>query len=150
LPPGVRGHALHTDTGYLPVEPRDLVGCSIAVDDADAANGALSVVRGSHRLTAVERRPIPTDEFLFPEEYAQPPGTELVLVEVKAGDVLMFHGSILHSSMPNRSADRWRRTFLCHYIGSEVRSASEYFNPAFCATGKRFPRPDGKLTPSAR
>ena len=140
-PPGGRGMALHPDTGYLPVDPPEVVGCFIAVDDADTENGALGVVRGSHRLQGFERREIPTNEFLFPETYIQPPGTELVVPELKAGDVLLFHGSTLHSSMPNRTCDRWRRSFLCHYISAAVRSASEYFNPAFRATGEEIPAP---------
>ena len=40
-PPGARGFALHSDTGYLPTEPPELAGAFIAVDDADAENGAL-------------------------------------------------------------------------------------------------------------
>src|SRR5207248_10214385 len=90
--------------------------------------------------TAVERRTIPTDEFLFPEAFLQPAGTELVLVELKAGDVLVFHGKGLHSSMPNRTT-RWRRAFISHYISAAVRSVSEYFNPAFRATGEEIPAP---------
>ena len=140
-PPGARGFALHADTGYLPTEPPDLAGCFIAVDDADTENGALGVVRGSHRLTAIERRPIPTDQFIFPEEFVQPPGTELVLVQMKAGDVLLFHGGSLHSSQPNRSRNRWRRAFICHYISAAVQRVSEELNPAFRTTGEEVPAP---------
>jgi phytanoyl-CoA hydroxylase len=140
-PPGSRGMALHADTGYLAVEPPDLVGCIVAIDDADTDNGALSVVRGSHRMAAAERRPIPTDHFLFPEEYLQPPGTELVLTELRAGDVLVFHGRSLHGSMPNRTTNRWRRTFLCHYVSAAVRSVCPELSPAFRSTGEEVPAP---------
>jgi ectoine hydroxylase-related dioxygenase (phytanoyl-CoA dioxygenase family) len=143
-PPGARGIALHADTAYLPVDPPEVVGCSIAVDDADGDNGALSVVPGSHRLTSVERHPIPTDEFLFPEESVQPPQTELILEELRAGDVLLFHGSLLHGSLPNRTSNRWRRAFICHYVSAAVRSVNEYFNPAFRATGEEIPAPGWK------
>jgi ectoine hydroxylase-related dioxygenase (phytanoyl-CoA dioxygenase family) len=148
-PPGARGIALHSDTGYLPVDPPELAGCFIAVDDADAENGALNIVRGSHRMAAVGRRPIPTDDFLFPEEHLQPPGTELVMVEMKAGDVLLFDGGTLHASMPNRTADRWRRAFICHYISARVQSVSEYFNPAFRASGEEIPGPGWQVGAAA-
>src|SRR6185369_14849611 len=140
-PPGARGFALHSDTGYLPTEPPELAGAFIAVDDADADNGALSVVRGSHRLTDVERRAIPTDEFIFPEEFLQPAGSERVLVPMKAGDVLLFHGNSLHASLPNRTPDRWRRAFIFHYISAGVRSVSEELNPAYRTTGEEIPAP---------
>lgn len=140
-PPGARGFALHSDTGYLPTEPPELAGAFVAVDDADQENGALSVVRGSHRLTEVERRAIPTHEFIFPEEFIQPAGTERVLVPMKAGDVLLFHGNSLHASLPNRTADRWRRAFIFHYISAAVHSVSEELNPAYRATGEEVPAP---------
>ena len=140
-PPGARGMAMHADTGYLPTDPPDLAGCFVAVDDADGANGALNVVRGSHRLTDFERRTIPTDEFIFPEEFLQPAGTELVLPEMASGDVLLFHGGTLHSSNPNRTSNRWRRSFICHYISAAVRTVSEELNPAFRATGEEIPAP---------
>jgi ectoine hydroxylase-related dioxygenase (phytanoyl-CoA dioxygenase family) len=140
-PPGARGFALHSDTGYLPTEPPELAGAFIAVDDADEENGELRVVRGSHRFTDVERRAIPTHEFIFPEEFIQPAGTELVLVPMKAGDVLLFHGNSLHASLPNRTTDRWRRAFICHYISAAVHSVSEELNPAYRTTGEEVPAP---------
>jgi len=140
-PPGARGFALHSDIGYLPTDPPELAGAFIAVDDADAENGALSVVRGSHHFTDLERRAIPTHEFIFPEEFIQPGGTERVLVPMKAGDVLLFHGNSLHASLPNRTTDRWRRAFICHYISAAVRSVSEELNPAYRTTGEEVPAP---------
>lgn len=140
-PPGARGFPLHADTGYLPTDPPEMAGCFVAVDDTDEQNGALSIIPGSHRFGAVERQPVSTDEFVFPEGYVQPAGTELCRVHLKAGDVLIFHGGTLHASDPNRSAARWRRAFICHYISAAVRSVSEYFNPAFRATGEEIPAP---------
>ncbi len=140
-PPGARGFALHNDTGYLPTDPPELAGAFIAVDDADEENGALSVVRGSHRLTDVERHAIPTEEFIFPEEFVQPAGTERVLVSMKAGDVLLFHGNSLHGSLPNRTTARWRRAFIFHYVSAAVRTVSEELNPAYRTTGEEVPAP---------
>ncbi len=140
-PPGARGFALHSDTGYLPTDPPEMAGAFIAVDDADAENGALSVVRGSHRFSDVERRAIPTDEFIFPEEFIQPGGSERVLVPMKAGDVLLFHGNSLHASLPNRTTDRWRRAFIFHYVSAAVHCVSEELNPAYRVTGEEVPAP---------
>jgi ectoine hydroxylase-related dioxygenase (phytanoyl-CoA dioxygenase family) len=35
---------------------------------------------------------------------------------MKAGDVLFFNGSLIHGSTPNTSHDRFRRSFICHYV----------------------------------
>src|SRR5207237_10896755 len=129
-PPGARGFARHSDTGYRPTDPPELAGCFIAVDDADADNGALSLVRGSHRLSDIERRAIPTHEFIFPEEFIQPAGTELVLVPMKAGDVLLFHANSPHASLPNPTTDRRRRSCICHYITASAPPVSWQVSPA--------------------
>lgn len=60
---------------------------------------------------------------------------------MQAGDVLLFHGNSLHSSMPNRTSDRWRRAFIFHYISAAVQSVSEELNPAFRANGEEIPAP---------
>ena len=148
-PPGGRGMALHTDRAYLPVEPAEVVGCFIAVDDTDQDNGALEVVRGSHRLPLPERRTISSRDPIFPEEFAQPPETERVLVPMRSGDVLLFHGDTLHSSAPNRTADRWRRAFICHYVSAAVRLVSVHLNPAFRSTGERVPAPGHRAVTNA-
>lgn len=145
-PPGCRGMALHSDTGCLPVEPPDLAGCLVAVDDMDEENGALQVALGSHRYRDVPWHVIPKTESVFHMEFERPAQTPLVLNAMKAGDVLLFHGSTLHSSAPNRSTTRWRRAFTFHYVSAAVREVSEHFNPAFRANGEEIPAPGHTVT----
>jgi ectoine hydroxylase-related dioxygenase (phytanoyl-CoA dioxygenase family) len=64
-----------------------------------------------------------------------------MLLTMRAGDVLLFHGSTLHGSQPNRSSTRWRRAFVAHYIAADVRAVHEHFHPAFRATGEEIPAP---------
>ena len=45
-----------------------------------------------------------------------PPGLSAVPVEMEPGDVLFFNGSLVHGSEPNSTSDRFRRSFICHYI----------------------------------
>ena len=40
---------------------------------------------------------------------------------MKAGDVLFFHGKTIHGSPPNVTNDRFRRSFICHYVGAHAR-----------------------------
>lgn len=145
-PPGCRGMALHSDTGCLPVDPPDLAGCFVAVDDADEENGALEIARGSHRIQNVHWHTIPKTESVFHMEFDNPSQSELVRTPMRAGDVLLFHGATLHSSRPNRSATRWRRSFTFHYVSEAVRSVAAPFNPAFRADGEEIPAPGHALT----
>ena len=45
-----------------------------------------------------------------------PPGLTPQMMELEAGDVLFFNGSVIHGSTPNTSADRFRRSLIFHYV----------------------------------
>jgi ectoine hydroxylase-related dioxygenase (phytanoyl-CoA dioxygenase family) len=52
-----------------------------------------------------------------------PEGIHFIKMELKAGDVLFFHGSVVHSSGPNVSKDRFRRVssfFVSSHPGSSL------------------------------
>ncbi len=38
-------------------------------------------------------------------------------IDMKAGDALFFDGKTIHGSYPNTTKDRFRRCFICHYVG---------------------------------
>ena len=42
----------------------------------------------------------------------------------KAGDVIFFHGHLIHRSKQNNSPDRYRRAYVCHY--ANARSHTEW------------------------
>lgn len=121
-PPGARGQALHQDNFYLRVEPGTCVAAWIACDVIDRANGGLEVVPGTHRMDLF--CPEEADPGLsFAREYVPPPpGLSPVPVQMEPGDVLFFNGSLVHGSQPNRTTDRFRRSYICHYVG---RSADQ-------------------------
>lgn len=50
---------------------------------------------------------------------------------MRAGDVVFFNGQLLHGSGPNKSADRFRRIVVAHYVMGEARSVAAYYHPAF-------------------
>jgi ectoine hydroxylase-related dioxygenase (phytanoyl-CoA dioxygenase family) len=43
------------------------------------------------------------------------------------GDVLFFNGSLVHGSGPNRSADRFRRSFIGHYVGRSTDRIGRHY-----------------------
>ena len=46
------------------------------------------------------------------------------LAPARAGDVIFFHGHLIHRSRQNRSKDRFRRAYVCHY--AHARSYTEW------------------------
>ncbi|WP_367124566.1 phytanoyl-CoA dioxygenase family protein [Streptomyces phytohabitans] len=126
-PPGARGQALHQDNFYLRVEPGTCVAAWIACEPIDRENGGLEVVPGTHRMDVF--CPEEADPGLsFAREYVPPPpGLEPVPVDMGPGDVLFFNGSLVHGSGPNRSPDRFRRSYICHYAGVSADRIGTYY-----------------------
>ncbi|HEY8458158.1 MAG TPA: phytanoyl-CoA dioxygenase family protein [Actinopolymorphaceae bacterium] len=129
-PPGARGQALHQDNFYLRVEPGTCIAAWVACDVIDRANGGLEVVPGTHRMDIF--CPEEADlEVSFTTEYVPPPpGLSPVPVDMSPGDVLFFNGSLVHGSGPNTTTDRFRRSFICHYVGEQsCERISRWYKP---------------------
>ncbi|GKQ33773.1 phytanoyl-CoA dioxygenase family protein [Streptomyces sp. A012304] len=139
-PPGARGQALHQDNFYLRVEPGTCVAAWLACDEIGRDNGGLEVVPGTHRMEVF--CPQQADaEVSFAREYVPPPpGLEPVPVDMAPGDVLFFNGSLVHGSQPNRTADRFRRSFIGHYVGRSAERIGEFYR-TLSMSGERVPLP---------
>ena len=103
-PPGARGQALHQDQQYLRAEPGTCIAAWLAIDDCDEANGCLEVVPGSHKLPLLCHIDADTSLSFTSKTIPVPEGYIPVQAVMKAGDVLFFHGSLIHGSGPNRSS----------------------------------------------
>ncbi|MFJ9381073.1 phytanoyl-CoA dioxygenase family protein [Streptomyces sp. NPDC101455] len=127
-PPGARGQALHQDNMYLRVEPGTCVAAWIACDVIDPDNGVLEVVPGTHRMDLF--CPEEADAGLsFVRDYVPPPpGLTAVAVDMEPGDVLFFNGTLIHGSQPNRSPDRFRRSYIGHYVGRSAQRIGSYYH----------------------
>ena len=128
-PPGARGQALHQDQQYLRAEPGTCVAAWLAVDDCDAENGCLQVVPGSHRLPLLCHVPADTSLSFTSQTIPVPSGYEVVDAVMKAGDVLFFHGNLIHGSGPNRSPSRFRRALIGHYLTGDAEAAAKFYHP---------------------
>jgi ectoine hydroxylase len=92
----------------------------LALDDADAGNGCLRVVRGSHRaglLPGCENEGVLGP--LFTRAGAFDPA-EQVPAEMPAGSLLFFHPHAVHGSEPNGS-ERARRALVLTYQPAGLR-----------------------------
>jgi ectoine hydroxylase-related dioxygenase (phytanoyl-CoA dioxygenase family) len=134
-PPQARGQALHQDNYYLRVQPGTCIAAWMALDTCDEANGCLQVVPGSHRwpiLCTVKADP--TQSFTD-VTVPIPAGTPVASVVMQPGDVLFFHGSLVHGSLPNTTTDRFRRSLIAHYIEGDSNTVARWYKPTLRMDG---------------
>jgi phytanoyl-CoA hydroxylase len=134
-PPGARGQAPHQDNFYLQVRPGTCVAAWLALDRADEANGCLLVVPGSHRWPILCTTAADTAQSFTDITVPLPPGTQPLPVPMEPGDVLFFNGSLVHGSNPNRTARRFRRSLVGHYIQAEASQVAGYYHPVLAMDG---------------
>jgi phytanoyl-CoA hydroxylase len=99
-PPGARGQDLHQDNFYLRVKPGTCMGMWLAIDDADRDNGGLVIVPGSGNSDVVCPQKADSKTFFTTEHVPVPDGLKEEPIDLKAGDVLFFNGSVIHGSYP--------------------------------------------------
>ena len=128
----------HQDSTFLYTTPRQTcLGLWLALDDATLENGCLWVRPGSHREPVrrqflrnpdyFEKNDMNSHKLTFKKHHDNPSVTwegalpdsllneDFVPVEVKAGDMVTFCGTLDHLSLPNFSS-RQRHTFQLHLV----------------------------------
>jgi ectoine hydroxylase-related dioxygenase (phytanoyl-CoA dioxygenase family) len=134
-PPGARGQALHQDNFYLKVEPGNCIAAWTAVDAADVENGGLLVVPKTNRFDIVCPDAADPNES-FTTHYVKPPKEEKAIPAVMdRGDVLFFNGNLIHGSYRNKTKDRFRRAFICHYANESATHIASHYRPLYRADG---------------
>lgn len=127
-PPGARGQDFHQDNFYLKVKPGSCMAAWCALDPCDAENGGMMCVpeTGDYAIQCPE----PSDSRLYftTEHVAIPEGKTAILPIMEPGDVLFFNGSTIHGSGPNTSTNRFRRSFICHYLPKSTTEMSHYYS----------------------
>jgi len=134
-PPGSRGQALHQDNFYLKVEPGNCIAAWTAVDPADEENGGLLVVpqTQAHEIVCPDEADARES---FTTHFVKPPaGAKPVPVVMEAGDVLFFNGNLIHGSYRNKTKDRFRRAFICHYANASAARIGQGYRPLYRADG---------------
>lgn len=138
-PPGRGGQGWHQDACYIKTHPDTLIGAWIALEEVDEDNGCLWVVPGSNHepvyppfevgggnvhavnafsdLHGVSNVSHIDDEVnTLSRVVAQYPPP--IPVRLSPGDVLFFHSHLFHRSYPNKTADRYRRSYVLHYCNA--------------------------------
>jgi hypothetical protein len=147
-PPGGKGQGMHQDNFYLLAKPATCIAAWTAIDAATLDNGCLWVVPRSHRggIHCPESSEAPRwmnygDSHItkFPRDQKPIP------VEVPRGWTLFFGGNLIHGSGPNRTRDRYRRTFIGHYINEASEQVARFYHPVLNMQGETVsvPIPEG-------
>jgi ectoine hydroxylase-related dioxygenase (phytanoyl-CoA dioxygenase family) len=134
-PPHARGQALHQDNYYLRVQPGTCCAAWMAIDDCDEENGCLQIVPGSHDWPVLCTIKADTTQSFTDVTVPVPAGTQPIPVIMQAGDVLFFNGQIVHGSLPNTSATRFRRALIAHYIEGDSQKVASWYKPTLRMDG---------------
>ncbi len=59
-----------------------------------------------------------------------------IAVEMEAGDVLFFNGSLVHGSSPNTTRERFRASLIGHYVGADTQTLTEFDQPVLTPRGE--------------
>lgn len=125
--PGTHGYGLHQDWPYwepFGVPADEMVTLVIAIDPADAENGALELWPGVlSRLPPDPAEPLDADSAALP----RPAGE---IMRMAPGDCLAFHPLVPHRSGSNRSAVP-RRAYFVTYVTETHRHAAETLAAGF-------------------
>ena len=120
------GSVFHQDNYAVKAPFGSYFVCAVALDDADASNGALLVYPGSHKLGDLAN--VPSKNFEFDEtgriskvypignEVTVPEGYERVQLRYSRGSLIFIHGHLVHGAPKNPSSTKWRRKIYLHYI----------------------------------
>lgn len=130
-PPGARGQGLHQDNQYIRRYP--IIAAWLALDRCDRANGQMVLVPGSNKLGVLPVQHADESVSFVSGETVMPEDAQEVGIEMEAGDVLFFGGFTIHGSYPNRTTDRFRRTFIVHYFAKQTDTLPD--DPATSMSG---------------
>lgn len=134
-PPGARGQALHQDQFYLSAAPGTCMAAWMALDRCDEENGCMLAVPGSHLWPLLCPKKANAALSFTDVTVPLPEGVEVNPMIMDPGDVLFFHGAVVHGSLPNRTNNRFRRALIGHYITGCSTQVGGYYHPVLKMDG---------------
>src|SRR6266852_1833375 len=119
--------AWHQDVTYWGLEPPQSVTAWYAVDDSDVENGCMRVIPGTHRGGVREHGKAERAGNLLSINQEVPVTAEeeagAVDLVLRAGEISLHHGMVIHGSNPNRSTRR-RCGLTLRYVPPSVRQVA--------------------------
>ena len=145
----------HQDSTYWGLSRPDVVTAWVAFTPANAGNGAMQVIPGSHHVDQLPHRDT------FAKHNLLTRGQEIavavdekkaVRLDLEPGEISLHHVRLVHGSPPNPSADR-RIGFAIRYIPTSVKQTAGEDSATLVRGADRFghfelePRPQRDLDP---
>jgi non-heme Fe2+,alpha-ketoglutarate-dependent halogenase len=127
----------HQDSTYWGLDPADVITAWIAFSDSTAANGAMRVIPGTHRLDQVTHRDTFNADNLLSrgqEIEVDVDERQARMLSLKAGQMSLHHVRLIHGSDPNPS-DQRRIGFAIRYIPTHVRQTAGTHDSATLVRG---------------
>jgi hypothetical protein len=128
--PGSSAIPMHQDNYDTCAEPGTTYAAWISIDATDAENGGLYFIPGTQFF------PILADE----SKIAVPEGYPIVDIVTEPGDVVFFGGNIYHGSYANQTSNRFRNTFLTHYVPASIEKIAIGHNHLINRHGQKIRR----------
>jgi hypothetical protein len=130
--PGTMGYLPHQDFPYwehLGIGADAMLSVQVAIDRANAENGALELYPGLHRsrLPAPANAPLDTDATALEPHLSQ-------VISAEPGDLLCFHSLAPHKSGPN-NAGHPRRTLYFTYVGGVGSEIYDQYRDSLAVRG---------------
>ena len=113
----------HQDSTYWGLSQPDVVTAWVAFTRANAGNGAMEVIPGSHKLDQIPHRDTFAKHNLLTrgqEIAVEVDHSQAVRLDLEPGEISLHHVRLVHGSRPNTSDDR-RIGFAIRYIPTYVR-----------------------------
>ena len=150
----------HQDAQYWPLFPANAVTVWLALYDTNEQNGAMKVVKGSHKKGMFEHRTNKASNLVLDQEVSidQIKQEHIVSLNLKAGEISLHNDGLLHGSDANNSERRRCGVTMRfspvnvkvdlsiwpHFEGQLVRGRDEFkLNPIA-------PIPKGEATPTSK
>ncbi|KAJ2959870.1 hypothetical protein NQZ79_g4689 [Umbelopsis isabellina] len=123
---------IHQDSTFLYTEPTSAVGFWYALEECTTENGCLYFLPGSHKTTPIDRRfvraPGGGTTFVGGPEL-EVDESKFVKAEVKAGTLVLIHGSVIHKS-ENNASPKSRYIYTFHVIeGNNCYAEDNWLQP---------------------
>lgn len=119
--------AWHQDVTYWGLEPPEAITAWYAIDDSDRENGCMRVIpQSQHEIRTHETSSRAGNLLSINQELSVSDSDEALAVdlELRAGEISIHDGRLIHGSMPN-SSDRRRCGLTLRYVAPRVKPIND-------------------------
>jgi len=145
----------HQDSTYWGLSAPEVATAWVALTPSNAANGAMAVIPGTHKLDQIPHRDTFDRHNLLTrgqEVAVAVDETKAVALILDPGEMSLHHVRLVHGSPPNPSGDR-RIGFAIRYIPTHIRQLEGEDSASLVRGADRFhhfapePRPEREMAP---